>query len=102
MLERGADPHARHPNGALPIHSSFADAGTTAYYVGLLGLSYEQAALDAGRAEVAQLLTEAMERPKAVVDAGAEGADEEADVTEERTDAAGGVAPYRDDPHAGR
>ena len=64
MLERGADPHARHPNGALPIHSSQADAATTAYYVGLLGLSYEQAALDAGRAEVVQLLTEAMERPK--------------------------------------
>ncbi|MCY4583073.1 MAG: acyltransferase family protein, partial [Chloroflexi bacterium] len=76
LLERGADPHARHPNGALPIHSSLADARTTAYYVGLLGLSYEQATLDAGRAEVAQLLTEAMERPKPAEGAAA-GTDEE-------------------------
>lgn len=100
MLERGADPHARHPNGALPIHSSQADAATTAYYVGLLGLSYEQAALDAGRAEVVQLLTEAMERPKSADDAAGAGTDEEADAAGERTDAASGVAPYRDDPHA--
>ncbi|MYK33704.1 MAG: acyltransferase family protein, partial [Chloroflexi bacterium] len=98
LLERGGDPHARHPNGALPIHSSLADPGTTAYYVGLLGLSYDQAVLDAGREEVVQLLTEAMERPKAADDAA--GADEEADAAGERTDAAGGVAPYRDDPHA--
>ena len=77
MLERGANPNARHPNGARPIDSSRADPGTTAYYVNLLGLSYEQATLDAGREEVVQLLTEAAERPKAA-------------------DAAGGVAPYRD------
>ncbi len=99
MLERGADPHARHPNGALPIHSSRADAATTAYYVGLLGLTYDQAALDAGRAEVAQLLTEAMERPKPAEGAAA-GTDEETEPVDGRTDAAGGVAPYRDDPHA--
>ncbi len=92
MLERGADPHARHPNGAFPLHSSQADAGWTAYYVGLLGLSYDQATLDAGREEVAQLLTEAMERPKA--------ADPEDDAAASETDAAGGVAPYRSDPHA--
>ena len=63
MLERGADPNAKHPNGALPIHSSRADPGTTAYYVNLLGLSYDQATLDAGREKVGELLTEAMERP---------------------------------------
>ncbi|MCY4449772.1 MAG: acyltransferase family protein [Chloroflexi bacterium] len=99
MLERGADPHARHPNGALPIHSSRADPATTAYYVGLLGLTYDQAALDAGRAEVGQLLTEAMERPRAT-DSAAAGTDEEAGVAEARTEAAGGVAPYRGDPDA--
>ncbi len=99
LLERGGDPHARHPNGALPLHSSLADPATTAYYVGLLGLSYEQAALDAGRKEVVEILTEAMERPTLAA-GGAAGADEEADATEERADAAGGVAPYRDDPHA--
>ena len=101
LLERGADPHARHPNGALPLHSSLADPGTTAYYTGVLGLTYEQAELDAGRKEVVQLLTEAMERPKPSDDGGAaagKDADEEDGVTE--TDAAGGVAPYRDDPHA--
>ncbi len=48
MLERGADPNARHPNGARPIHSSRADPATTAYYVNLLGLSYEQATLGCG------------------------------------------------------
>ena len=95
MLERGADPNARHPNGARPIDSSRADPGTTAYYVDLLGLSYEQATLDAGREEVAQLLTEAAERPKAA-DGAAAGTDAEGGVAEERTDAAGGVAPYRD------
>ena len=95
MLERGADPNAKHPNGALPIHSSRADAGTTAYYVGILGLSYDQATLDAGRRQVAELLTEAMERPKPAVAAG-----EEASPADERTDAAGGVAPYRGDPDA--
>ena len=73
MLERGADPNARHPNGALPIHSSRADPGTTAYYVNLLGLSYDQATLDAGRKEVAELLTEAMERPKPAAAAGGGG-----------------------------
>ena len=99
MLERGADPHARHPNGALPIHSSRADPATTAYYVGLLGLTYDQAALDAGRAEVGQLLTEAMERPRAT-DSATAGTDEEAGVAEARTEAAGGVAPYRGDPDA--
>ena len=96
MLERGADPHARHPNGALPIHSSLADPGTTAYYVGLLGLSYEQAALDAGREEVVQLLTEAMERPK-TTESAASGADAEDGAATAETDAAGGVAPYRSD-----
>ena len=95
MLERGADPFARHPNGALPIHSSQADAGTTAYYVGALGLTYDQAVLDAGREEVAQLLTEAMEQPKQ-----ADAAEEEASPADERADAAGGVAPYRSDPDA--
>ncbi len=100
MLERGADPHARHPNGALPIHSSRADPATTAYYVGLLGLTYDQAALDAGRAEVGELLTEAMERPKTVEGAVAAGTDEETEPTDGRTDAAGGVAPYRGDPDA--
>ena len=95
MLERGADPNARHPNGARPIDSSRADPGTTAYYVNLLRLSYEQATLDAGREEVAQLLTEAAERPKAA-DGAAAGTDTEGGVAEERTDAAGGVAPYRD------
>ena len=55
MLERGADPNAKHPNGALPIHSSRADAGTTAFYVNLLGLSYDQATLDAGREKVGEL-----------------------------------------------
>ena len=99
MLERGADPHARHPNGALPIHSSRADPATTAYYVGLLGLTYDQAALDAGRAEVGQLLTEAMERPK-TADSAAARMDEETEPTDGRTDAAGGVAPYRGDPDA--
>ncbi len=99
MLERGADPHARHPNGALPIHSSRADPATTAYYVGLLGLTYDQAVLDAGREEVGQLLTEAMERPRAT-DSAAAGTDEEAGVAEARTEAAGGVAPYRGDPDA--
>ena len=100
MLERGADPNARHPNGARPIHSSRADPATTAYYVNLLGLSYEQATLDAGREEVAKLLTEAMERPRAAEGSAAAGADEEAGVAERRTDTAGGVAPYRDDPDA--
>ena len=100
MLERGADPHARHPNGALPIHSSRADPATTAYYVGLLGLTYDQATLDAGREETAQLLTEAMERPKAVEGAVAAGTDEEAEPADGRTNAAGGVAPYRGDPDA--
>ena len=100
MLERGADPNARHPNGALPIHSSRADPATTAYYVNLLGLSYEQATLDAGREEVAKLLTEAMERPKTAEGPVGAGADEETGVAERRTDAAGGVAPYRDDPDA--
>ena len=100
MLERGADPNARHPNGALPIHSSRADPATTAYYVNLLGLSYEQATLDVGREEVAKLLTEAMERPKTAEGSVGVGADEEAGVAERRTDAAGGVAPYRDDPDA--
>ena len=95
MLERGADPNARHPNGALPIHSSRADPGTTAYYVNLLGLSYDQATLDAGRKKVAELLTEAMERPKPAAAAG-----EEVSPADERTDAAGGVAPYRGDPDA--
>ena len=95
MLERGANPHARHPNGALPIHSSRADAGTTAYYVGALGLTYDQATLDAGREEVAQLLTEAMKQP-----APADPAGEEAGPSDERTDVAGGVAPYRSDPDA--
>lgn len=99
MLERGADPHARHPNGALPIHSSRADPATTAYYVGLLGLTYDQAALDAGRAEAGQLLTEAMARPRAT-DSATAGTDEEAGVAEARTEAAGGVAPYRGDPDA--
>ena len=92
MLEHGADPHAKHPNGALPLHSSLADAGTTEYYAGLLGLTYDQAALNAGRREVAQLLTEAMEQPRSV--------DEEPGTADERTDAAGGVAPYRSDPDA--
>ncbi|MDE2838932.1 MAG: acyltransferase family protein [Chloroflexota bacterium] len=100
MLERGADPHARHPNGALPLHSSLADPGTTAYYVGLLGLSYEQAALDAGRAEVVQLLTEAMERPREAETGARTEADEEADATAAEAEAAGGTAPYRSDPHA--
>ena len=100
MLERGADPNARHPNGARPIHSSRADPATTAYYVNLLGLSYEQATLDAGREEVAMLLTEAMERPRTAEGTAAAGADEEAGVAERRTDTAGGVAPYRDDPDA--
>ena len=95
MLERGANPNARHPNGALPIHSSRADPGTTAYYVGLLGLTYDQATLDAGRKKVAELLTEAMERPKPTTAAG-----EEVSPADERTDAAGGVAPYRGDPDA--
>ena len=97
MLERGADPNARHPNGARPIHSSRADPATTAYYVNLLGLSYEQATLDAGREEVAKLLTEAMERPRAAEGSAAAGADEEAGIAERRTDTAGGVAPYRED-----
>ncbi|MCY4582339.1 MAG: acyltransferase family protein, partial [Chloroflexi bacterium] len=100
LLERGADPHAKHPNGALPIHSSLADARTTAYYVDLLGLSYEQTTLDAGRAEVAQLLTEAMERPKPAEGAAVAESDEEAEPADARTDAAGGVAPYRGDPDA--
>ena len=95
MLERGADPNAKHPNGALPIHSSRADPGTTAYYVGLLGLSYDQATLDAGREKVGELLTEAMERPRPAAAAG-----EEVSPADERAEAAGGVAPYRGDPDA--
>ena len=99
LLERGADPLARHPNGAFPIHSSLADAATTAYYVGVLGLSYDQAALDAGRKEVVQLLTEAMEKPKAA-DSAAAGPDEDTGAADGQADAAAGVAPYRGDPHA--
>ena len=100
LLERGADPYAIDGYGSRPIDSSRADPATTAYYVNLLGLSYEQATLDAGREEVAKLLTEAMERPRAAEGSAAAGADEEAGVAERRTDTAGGVAPYRDDPDA--
>ena len=74
LLERGADPDAVDANGVLPLDSSRADAETTAWLAGLLGLSYDETALDEGRREAAQLLGGAAER----------------------TDAAGGVAPYRD------
>ena len=72
LLERGADVNAVEDNGGRPIDSSRADAETTAWIAELLGVSYEEAALEKGRKEVAQLLGSA-----------------------ERTDAAGGVAPYR-------
>ena len=74
LLERGADANAVDANGVHPIDSSRADAGTTAWIAELLGLSYDEAALEEGRKEVAQLLG----------------------VAAERRAAAGGVAPYRD------
>ena len=40
LLERGADPNAVDANGARPLDSSRADAGTTAWVAELLGLSY--------------------------------------------------------------
>ena len=74
LLERGADLNAVDANGARPLDSSRADAGTTEWIAELLGVSYDKAALEEGRKEVAQLL----------------------DGAAKRTDAAGGVAPYRD------
>ena len=74
LLERGADPNAVDANGARPLDSSRADAGTTEWITELLGVSYDKAELEEGRKEVAQLLGGAAKR----------------------TDAAGGVAPYRD------
>ena len=79
LLDRGADANAVDANGARPLDSSRADAGTTAWVAELLGLSYDETALEEGRKEAAQLL----------------------DGAAKRTDAAGGVAPYRDGGDAG-
>ena len=95
LLERGADPNAIDGYGARPIDSSRIDATTTAIMGGLFRMPYEQARMDAGREAVEQLLTEAMEQPKAAGE-GAAAEDAAGDVGEERTDAAGGVAPYRE------
>ena len=78
LLEHGADANAVDANGARPLDSSRVDAETTAWVAELLGLSYDETALEEGRKEVAQLLGGASER----------------------TDAAGGVAPYRDGAEA--
>ena len=74
LLERGADASAVDVNGVRPLDSSHADAATTKWLAELLGLSYEEGALGEGRQEVRRLLAGAAEQ----------------------TEAAGGVAPYRD------
>ena len=79
LLDRGADANAVDANGARPLDSSRADAETTAWVAELLGLSFDETALEEGRREAAQLL----------------------DGAAKRTDAAGGVAPYRDGGDAG-
>ncbi len=74
LLEHGADASAVDVNGVRPLDSSHADAATTKWLAELLGLLYEDAALGEGRQEVRRLLAGATEQ----------------------TEAAGGVAPYRD------
>ena len=86
LLERGADANAVDANGARPLDSTQADAETTAWIAGLLSVSYDETGLREGREETATLLVQAMERKDAA-----------ADFVAERTDAAGGVAPYRED-----
>ena len=84
LLERGADVHAQEANGGRSIDSARVDAASTAALAELLGVSYDEAALEERRKEIVRLLT-AAEQADVARDAGAE-----------RTDAAGGVAPYRD------
>ena len=86
LLERGADANAVDANGARPLDSTQADAETTAWIAGLLSVSYDETGLREGREETATLLVQAMERKDAA-----------ADFVADRTDAAGGVAPYRED-----
>ena len=74
LLERGAGASVADANGALPLDSSRVDLQTTEWVAALLGVPFDKTALEEGRKEVAQLLGG----------------------TAERTDAAGGVAPYRD------
>ena len=74
LLERGAGASAADANGALPLDSSRVDLQTTEWVAALLGVPFDKSELEEGRREVAQLLGS----------------------TAERTDAAGGVAPYRD------
>ena len=84
LLDRGADADAVDANGLRPLDSSRVDAETTAWVAELLGLSYDARALEEGRREAARLL------------GGAARTDAEGGVVEERTDTAGGVAPYRE------
>ena len=56
LLERRADANVVDENGARPLDVSFVDAETTAWVAGLLGVSYDQSALDKGRKEAARFL----------------------------------------------
>ncbi len=56
LLEHGADANAVDANGVRPLDSSRADAETTEWIAGLLGIRYSEVALAEGRREVAVLL----------------------------------------------
>jgi len=58
LLEKGADAHAMTNDGMTAMQMTELDWATTEYIAGMLQIAVEQEAVMAGRAKIAEMLTE--------------------------------------------